>query len=356
MISLEELRHETAPGEWAVPCPVCAGRAFSVLLEPGDVEAEHRFLAQFHARRIEGQVAEDAKDRATFTQHQPTYIVQCAACGTLLRDPQPTPRALAALYEHDTYGQDTLEQLAANQREFFAKKTRRLAPLLPKGARVLEIGAFTGAFLEAAQDCGWQATGVDIGEETVAFMRGRGLDVKRGDVCDLGERPLQRGAWDGVFIWNTFDQMPQPRRVLQCVHELLKPAGLLVLRVPNGTFEAACIERRRRAHDDKNPARANRILRAQAYNNFLTFPYLTGYTPASLRHLLAQCGFETQAVWGDTILRLADVHTLPFAAAEERRYKRAVRRLCDSIENATGEIYHPWMDVLSAECGVRNAE
>jgi hypothetical protein len=66
-----------------------------------------------------------------------------------------------------------------------------------------------------------------------------------------------------------------------------------------------------------------------------------------LSHLLARHNFEAREIWGDTILRLADDHTFLFAAAEEHRYKKAVRRLCESIEAKSGDIYHPRIDVIA---------
>ena len=91
------------------------------------------------------------------------------------------------------------------------------------------------------------------------------------------------------------------------------------MRVPNGRFESACLDLRRAG---AGRARDEHVLRAQAYNNFLTFPYLTGYTPESLGTLLAQHGFDVRSVHGDTILRLAGPDTLPFAVREEARVKR----------------------------------
>ena len=88
-------------------------------------------------------------------------------------------------------------------------------------------------------------------------------------------------------------------------------------------------------------------MRAQAYNSFLTFPYLVGYTVDSLRKLLHRHHFTIEAVKGDTLVQLADQATLPFAVQEEARYKRAVKRLCRRLERMTGQLYYPWLDVIA---------
>src|SRR5687768_789727 len=144
---------------------------------------------------------ESLKDHAEFTQSDPVYVVRCNNCRTVFRNPQPTPGALRRLYRFDSYGKSTLEQLLDSEREFFRQKTSLVD--LPTGARVLEVGSFVGAFLLAAKDRGWDATGVDIGKETCEFTSGMGLDVREGDLLEMDVK----GPFDAVFIWSTFDQI-----------------------------------------------------------------------------------------------------------------------------------------------------
>jgi len=329
-------------GQRVVPCVACGSRDVRVLMPAEALRAEQRWLERFHAARIEGD-ARDAKDRAAFTQDEPTNVVACVACGTLRRDPQPTCEALGVTYAADEYGRETIERLAANQDRFFAAKLDDLAGVLelPESARVLEVGSFVGGFLRAALERGWRATGVDVGEETTRFVRGRGFAVLRGDILELD---LPRRAYDAAFVWSTFDQLCRPGRVIARLHALLRPRGRLVVRVPNGRFQTACLEYRRAAC---GTPRERRVLAAQAYNNFVTFPYLTGWTPESLCGFLSVRGFACVEVRGDTILDLADDATKPFAVAEEQRYKRAVMRACRAAEKATGLLFYPWIDVVA---------
>lgn len=342
-------RGEDTAGQRIVPCAVCGGTQVRVLLTPEEVRAEQRWLERFLASRVGGR-PKDAKDRASFTQSEPTNVVACVACGTVLRDPQPTCEVLGETYAEDAYGRETLERLAASQDRFFVTALERLSGALhdlPQEARVLEVGSFVGGFLRAAAARGWRATGVDVGGETTRFMRGAGLELLEGDLLEL---ELPRAAFDAVFVWNTFDQLCNPADVLARVRELLRPHGLVVLRVPNGRFETACLALRRGARD---AAPRERLLAAQAYNNFVTFPYLAGYTPESLCTFLAAHGFTCRRVAGDTILTLADDTTPPFAVAEEQRYKRAVLRACRAAERATGLLFHPWIEVVAEASGSR---
>lgn len=332
-------------------CLACGGSAGRTLLTAADVAAEQGWLERFHGLRrapahdavAEHVDGEDAKDGASFTQSDPCSVVACGACGTVLRVPRPSPDEVAETYAEDEYGRDTLDALAKNQDAFFAAKIDALAPQLAElrpGSRVLEIGSFVGGFLRAARQRGWCALGIDVGEETSRYVRERGFDVRGGDVLDLDLEP----GFAAVFVWSTFDQLGAPAAVLDRIRALLAPGGLLVLRVPNGRFETACLALRRQT---RRTARLHRILCAQAYDNFLSFPYLTGYTPESLCGLLEVHGFRCTDVRGDTILRLADARTLPFAVREEERVKRAVRRACRHAARATGLLFDPWLDVVA---------
>jgi hypothetical protein len=86
---------------------------------------------------------------------------------------------------------------------------------------------------------------------------------------------------------------------------------------------------------------------AMAYNNFLTFPYLVGYTPASIERLLTDNGFQVCEISGDTLLPLANESTPDFAVKEEQRYKQAVTRACRVIDWSA----MPWLDVVAVAKG-----
>jgi 2-polyprenyl-3-methyl-5-hydroxy-6-metoxy-1,4-benzoquinol methylase len=332
--------HGTAEGtKHTTSCPVCQSVLLSILLTPDNVAAERHWLQEFRYQRTRG--AHGDKELVAYTQTKLTFVMRCIVCGTLFRDPQPCCEALRRLYTFDTYGKTVLDQLAANQEEFFCRKAEGVKTYLPTSATILEVGSFVGSFLRAAGKLGWRAVGVDVSAEAIAYTRKAGLEVIQGDIQEI---ELPTAAWDGIFIWNTFDQLCDPGQVLDRAFILLKKQGILALRIPNGDFENSCLQLRGHGWDVR---RMNHIMCAQAYSSFLTFPYLTGYTPASICRLLHQHRFTVEAIEGDILVRLADSNTLPFAVQEEERYKRAVRRLCRRLEAVTGHLYHPWLNVLA---------
>ncbi|HYD49208.1 MAG TPA: class I SAM-dependent methyltransferase, partial [Terriglobales bacterium] len=214
-------------------------------------------------------------------------------------------------------------------------KVEQLRPFLPQAQpTVVEVGSFVGGFLAAARERGWNAIGVDPGEEVTAFCRERGLEVMRSSAADA---PIAAGTADCVAIWNTFDQLPNPRPTLAAVRRWLRPRGLLVLRVPNG----ACYRVLNRALRRASPRWRRPLLAAMAWNNLLAFPYLWGYSPTSLDSLLAANGFDRIHLQPDTLTRLADETTKRWAVWEERLCKASWRAMARWKADTA-----PWFDAI----------
>jgi SAM-dependent methyltransferase len=302
------------------------------------VRAQQEYLRQFHRRRLRGgpggRLARAAlADRADFTHGYATHIVACAACGLIYRNPRPPAAAIDRAYAEDSYGTERLEALFGSQRELYLSKARVLRRWLPshRPPRVVEVGSFVGGFLAAAAEEGWEALGVDPGLEVAAFCRDRGFVVFPGTLAELRAAP---GSFDVVAIWNTFDQLPDPHPTLAAARRLLRPAGVLALRMPDGAWFGGALAWLRRL---PRPA-AGCLRAAMAWNNLLAFPYLHGYSPRLLDRLLDRHRFQRARTCADTLGRLSDHHTRLWAAWEEQSLKtlcRAAARL------AAGG---PWFD------------
>ncbi|HJU04555.1 MAG TPA: methyltransferase domain-containing protein, partial [Nitrospiraceae bacterium] len=204
---------------------------------------------------------------------------------------------------------------------------------------IVEVGSFVGGFLVAGQERGWNMFGVDPGHEVVAFCRERGLRVHRGALADA---PLKPQSVDGIAIWNTFDQLPDPHPTLKAAQRVLHPGGLLALRVPNGAcFQWAEAAMRRW------PRPLRRWLRtAMAWNNLFAFPYLQGYSLPTLDRLLARYQMQRISAYPDTLVQLADAQTKAWAALEERLVKTFCRVawLVERRRKPNSMTAAPWLD------------
>jgi SAM-dependent methyltransferase len=323
-----------------VSCDVCGDERHEVICTAQEVQAQQEYLRRFHHRRLRPGAPPGAlADRAEFTQDEATAIAACRTCGLVFRNPRPTDEAVARAYTGDQYGRPRLEALFAAQVALYRPKARQLSRWLEPGARVVEVGSFVGGFLTAGRERGWEVRGVDPGQEVAGFCREQGLQVVEGTLEDVSLPP---GSVDAVAIWNTFDQLPDPAPTLDAAQRLLRPGGILALRVPNGACFRWCVSTARRL-----PAPLASWLRAaMAWNNLLAFPYLHGYTVSTLDRLLLRRSMRRIAVRGDTLARLADTDTKRWAAWEERVLKllwRVAARAERLVQSSRLEVA-PWFD------------
>jgi len=296
-------------------CPACGAREREVVAGPEDVRRELESLWEFHLRRVEpGTPVRHLADRAVFSQDPPIALSGCSACGTVYRDPRECGEAVMALYAEEELDPAALRGGFVMLRRTFRRQLRRLSRFAGGTGTGLEVGSHTGAFLAAARDGGWSFEGLDVNADAVGFARAQGLTAARGTLEDA---PPGR-AYDAVAIWNCFEQLPDPRAALRAARSLLRPGGVIALRVPDGGFYAAL----RRRLDGPAAPLARGVL---AWNNLLAFPYRAGFTRRGLGGLLEREGFRVLATVGDVLIPISGESTRRWAAWEERAVKRLLR-------------------------------
>jgi hypothetical protein len=156
-------------------------------------------------------VHQELEERAAFTQETGPALLGCADCGLLLRWPRPKPDELIETYAEERYRENRIAEMVAAQVDLYRRKIPVLRRLLGERGRLVEVGSFLGGFLEVARTAGLDALGVDPNHQMAESCRERGLRVFEGTLeALLAEHESLRA--DGVLIWNTFDQLADPRR------------------------------------------------------------------------------------------------------------------------------------------------
>jgi methionine biosynthesis protein MetW len=105
-----------------------------------------------------------------------------------------------------------------------------ISELIPKGARVLDLGCGDGALLEwLKKNKGVEARGVELNRDLVQSAIGRGVTVYQGDLQEsLKEYPDQ--AFDYVVLSQTLQELRRPLVVLR---EILRIGRYAVVAFPN---------------------------------------------------------------------------------------------------------------------------
>jgi ubiquinone/menaquinone biosynthesis C-methylase UbiE len=96
----------------------------------------------------------------------------------------------------------------------------------PGGRSLLDVGCYTGVFVEIAARHGWDAWGMEPSRWAVEQAKARGLRVVQGTL-DTAELP--EAHFDVVTLWDVIEHVTDPRGALERVNRLLKPGGVVVV-------------------------------------------------------------------------------------------------------------------------------
>jgi len=324
-----------SPAYELTACIACGSKDAIEVADSEAMRREVELLWEFHGDRLRPTTpTERLMDRVAFSEHPPLRLVECARCGLVYRNPIERAYELDSIYADATPSPEFLHGLHDTQLPAYRAQAARLLRVLGKRGSGLEVGSYVGAFLAAARDVGVHFEWVDVNPEINAFTRSLGFTVHDGDLESLvGQHPV-----DAIAIWNTFDQLPDPRATANAAWRLLQPGGVFVVRVPNGEFYA----RLRRGMTRPLTGAMARL--ALAHNNLLTFPYRYGFTIRSLTRLLERVGFTIRRVEGDVLVPIADEWTRPWASVEERVVKFAL-----GIAAHRKPAWAPWFEVYATK-------
>jgi len=163
-------------------------------------------------------------------------LVRCDACGLIYQNPRPTAAEMGQHYPstYESYGDHRTAARGMVRRAFnygMSKRCRYVTDHVA-GGRLLDVGCAAGAFLVAMRERkGWQVQGVEVSAETAQVARERhGLEVFAGT---LEEAAFPDDHFDAVTMWDVLEHVHDPVATLREIRRILKPGGVLVVRVPN---------------------------------------------------------------------------------------------------------------------------
>jgi 2-polyprenyl-3-methyl-5-hydroxy-6-metoxy-1,4-benzoquinol methylase len=96
--------------------------------------------------------------------------------------------------------------------------------------KLLDVGCSNGAFIEAANAYGWDASGVELRESSASFAQARGLKVYTQPLQDL---QLAKGSFDTITLWQVLEHIPDPPDLLNECGRLMRTGGTVAFSTPN---------------------------------------------------------------------------------------------------------------------------
>lgn len=204
----------------------------------------------------------------------PLTTVVCRGCGLVSHHPLPDPGEVAAFYAKHyrlAYkgGWEPKRKHTLRALRGAVARAHRLAPLLPRRARVLDAGASSGEFTYVMQRAGFVARGIEPNLGYAEFARRNyGVAVESGTLEDAVIAPA---SLDLVTLNHVLEHLADPWGALRRIREWLAPGGLLFIEVPNLAG-----------------------VRKQAANTFHA-AHIWNFTPETLARLAWQEGFAAMA-------------------------------------------------------------
>ncbi|MGC9468022.1 MAG: class I SAM-dependent methyltransferase [Anaerolineae bacterium] len=159
-----------------------------------------------------------------YGRHGP--IVRCTNCGLVYADPRPHNDEVIEIYS------------AVKDPLYVAERAGRILTfehhLKPmeqftgpaQGRRLLDVGAYTGIFVEIAAKHGWDAWGVEPSAWAVEEGRQQGLQMLLGTLEDVD---IPANSYSVVTMWDVIEHVAEPLETLQAAWRVLEPDGYLVV-------------------------------------------------------------------------------------------------------------------------------
>ena len=216
----------------------------------------------------------DADNPRLITFQNNYRMVQCRHCGLVYLNPRPSAATLITLYNdyHQRDGKDE-HTWAKLMEKNFRQISALLNRLFPDKGNILDVGCGYGHFIRIMKDSGWSASGIEPSSRTIGYARSKGLTVYETTIDDA---TLSKGSFEAVTAFYVFEHLFDPLVAVKKIFTILKPGGVLVLRVPHTT------------------PLVNLLSLFNIRNNLYDLPFhLYDFSPGTISLLLEKAGFSS---------------------------------------------------------------
>lgn len=228
-------------------------------------------------------------------------LVVCDKCSLIYENPRYPEKIILKGYEDsDEHGHDS--QFKVRVSSFLKALVRNKNFMPPIGAKILDIGTAGGAFLDAAENYGYEAWGMEPSSFLVDKGKKRGLKIEQGTI---DSHNFKQKSFDMICLWDVLEHLANPRQSLLQIKKLLKDDGVLLINYPDiSTLQA-------------------KLFRQKFW--WIISVHLTHFTPTTISKICELTGFEVtrfnpywQTLEFGYLAKMAVHYKVPFAKLGER--------------------------------------
>lgn len=156
---------------------------------------------------------------------------KCQACGFVYVNPRPLPEEVEEIYTAHTNPFDQVEYEGMDVEEGTLRRLiKRIKKVQPEG-KLLDMGCGRGDFLRIAHENGYEVQGSDL---STADGTHPDIPIFQGFLQDANFRSK---SFDIIVTRNTLEHIFDPNEDLRELNRLLKPGGVLYVKVPHRKYE-----------------------------------------------------------------------------------------------------------------------
>jgi SAM-dependent methyltransferase len=221
------------------------------------------------------------KFRNLYTERGALGVVRCLGCGLIyvnprLKNPEKVYWGEAEKYFDEAklifYG-----KAKHHRDQNYLEDLKRIKQYKPSG-RFLDIGTNMGFFLRMAKGGSWDLYGVEPSPSLSELARKYfGLNVKTAYLEAAG---FESNYFDVITLTDVFEHIADPGKMLNEIKRILKPDGVLFIKVPNGLFNLFKLKL------------AQLTGRLKNYDLFDSYEHVVHYSSSLLEKMLKKHGFK----------------------------------------------------------------
>jgi dolichol-phosphate mannosyltransferase len=195
---------------------------------PGDLKCNFcggtQFVTLYRGRGVGPASRPDLFCCTSIDHGDYTNIVRCIGCSLVFQapaDPVPEIEQCYRNVEDPVYLREEHGRIRT-----FDRLLDEIADQRSPGGSLLDVGCYTGVFLDRARKRGWEVTGLEPSQWAARVARSRGLNVSNSL---LSEADLAPESFDVITVWDVIEHFGDPMAEVERLQRLLRPGGLLAL-------------------------------------------------------------------------------------------------------------------------------
>lgn len=162
------------------------------------------------------------------------HLNRCLECRAVFLSPRPNEQQLKQAYDDSYYGQGQTKFAPFIEKVltyFRLARVRRVNKYMKPPAKILDIGCGSGGFLEGLIKRGFVGYGIELPSKAAErASKISGLNLKIGQ---LSKADFNEDFFDCVCMWHVIEHLGDPKKTMEIIRRILKPAGYMMLSLPN---------------------------------------------------------------------------------------------------------------------------